>query len=79
MAVDIDRDGNVHGLDNNLNVVQVFEPQTGAFLRSYNAYPPENEYRLNLQTDIAIHPDDQRVVMSNVATQRIETIATVAP
>jgi DNA-binding beta-propeller fold protein YncE len=77
MAVAIDPYGNIHGLDNNLNVVQVFEPQNGTFLGSYNAYLPENAYRLNLQTDIAIHPADHRVVLSNVATSSIETIATV--
>lgn len=77
MGVDLDSYGNVHGVDNSLNVVQVFSPQTGAFLESYNAYPAENEYRLNLQTDIAIHPIDQRVLVSNVATRSIETVATV--
>lgn len=77
MGVDLDSYGNIHGVDNSLNVVQVFSPQTGAFLRSYNAYPAENEYRLNLQTDIAIHPLDQRVLVSNVATRSVETIATV--
>lgn len=77
MAVDIDPFGNIHGLDNNLNMVQVFDPQTGSFLRSYIAYPPENESIVNLQTDIGIQPIDHRVVLSNVATRRIETIATV--
>ncbi|MHB8809819.1 MAG: SdrD B-like domain-containing protein [Desulfobulbaceae bacterium] len=76
-GVEIDQFGNVHGLDNNLNVVQVFEPQNGTFLRSYKAYPPENEYRLNLQTDFAIQPIDQRVVVSNLATRTIETITSV--
>lgn len=77
MAVSLDPFGNVHGLDNSLNVVQVFSPQTGAFLGSYNAYSPENEYRLNLQTDIGIHPTDHRVLVSNVATRAVETITTV--
>lgn len=78
VAMDIDQYGNIHGLDNNLNVIQVFEPQNGTFLRSYNAYPPENEYRVNLQTDFSINPADQRVVISNFETRTIETIATVS-
>ncbi|GAB4345463.1 MAG: hypothetical protein Kow0089_22560 [Desulfobulbaceae bacterium] len=69
--------GYVHGLDNSLNVVQVFEPQTGAFVTSYNAYLPENETILNLQTDIAIHPVDNRVIISNVATRTIELVNTL--
>ena len=77
VAVDIDRDGNIHGLDNNLNVVQVFEPQNGTFVRSYNAYPPENEYRVNLQTDFSINPADQQVVISNFETKSIEKITPV--
>lgn len=76
VAVDIDQSGNIHGLDNNLNVVQVFEPVNGAFVRSYNAYPPENEYRINLQTDLSINPADQRVVISNFETKSVETITT---
>jgi len=77
VAIDIDRYGNIHGLDNNLNVVQVFEPQTGTFLRSYNAYPYENEYRVNLQTDISINPaDDNQATITNVGTMKVETIAT---
>lgn len=77
VAVFVDRYGNVHGLDNNLNVVQVFEPRNGTFLRSYNAYPAENEYRLNLQMDIGIHPADNRVMVSNLATRSVETVTTV--
>lgn len=76
VAVDIDQQGYIHGLDNSLNVVQVFEPQNGAFVTSYNAYPPANESFLNLQTDISIHPGDNRVLMSNVATQSVELIHT---
>jgi hypothetical protein len=77
MAVDIDQYGNIHGLDNSLNVVQVFEPQNGTFLRSYNAYPVENENRLNLQMDLGINPADSRVVISNIATKNVETVTTV--
>lgn len=77
VAVFVDSYGNVHGLDNNLNVVQVFEPQNGTFLRSYNAYPVNNEYRLNLQTDIGIHPADNRVMVSNLATRSVETVTTI--
>jgi hypothetical protein len=77
VAVFVDRYGNVHGLDNNLNVVQVFEPQNGTFLHSYNAYPPENEYRLNLQMDITIHPADNRVMVANLATRSVETVTTI--
>lgn len=76
-AVEIDMFGNVHGLDNNLNVVQVFEPLNGTFLRSYKAYPPANEYNLNLQTDFVIQPLDQRVIVSNLATRALETVATI--
>jgi len=77
VAVDTDQFGNIHGLDNSLNVVQVFNPQTGSFIRSYNAYPVENESLLNLQTDISIHQSDNRVIMSNVSTRSVETIETV--
>ncbi|MHB8809714.1 MAG: SdrD B-like domain-containing protein [Desulfobulbaceae bacterium] len=77
VAVSVDGYGNIHGLDNNLNVVQVFEPRNGTFLRSYNAYPAENEYRLNLQTDINIHPADNLVMVSNLATRSVETVTTI--
>lgn len=77
MAVDIDQYGNIHGLDNTLNVVQVFEPQGGTFLRSYNAYTLENEFSLNLQIDLSINPTDNRVIISNLATKNIETVTTL--
>ena len=77
MAVAVDPYGNVHGLDNNLNVVQVFSSQDGTFLRSYNAYTAENENNLNLQADITIHPIDKRVIINNAASRSVETIATV--
>ncbi len=77
VAVVIDQSGDIHGLDNNLNVVQVFEPQNGTFLRSYNAYSVDNEFFLNLQTDLSIHPADNRVIMTNAATKNVELIHTV--
>lgn len=77
MAVDIDQYGNIHGLDNSLNIVQMFDPQTGSYLGSYKAYLNENQYLLNLQSDISIHPADDRVIVSNVATKSMETVATV--
>ena len=77
VAVVTDRYGNIHGLDTSLHVTQVFEPQNGTFLRSYNSYLPENEAGLNLNTDLAIHPTDNRVVVTNVATRNVESVATV--
>lgn len=78
LAVATDRYGNVHGLDNSLHVVQVFEPENGTFLRSYNAYLPHNAANLNLNSDIAIHPADDRVVVTNMATNNVEPVA-IAP
>jgi len=77
VAVDTDQYGYIHGLDNSLNVVQVFDPQTGAFVRSYNAYTAANAQVLNLQSDISIHHLDNRVIITNVATKDVEEIATV--
>jgi len=78
VAVDFDQYGYIHGLDNSLNVVQVFDPQTGAFVRSYNAYQVNSGNQLNLQSDIGINPVDNRVVISNVAAMNVELI-TVLP
>lgn len=77
VAVDIDKYGNIHGLDNNLNVVQVFDPQSGSFVSSYNAYPTDNEFLLNLQTDLDINPNDGRVIISNASTKSVELVHTV--
>lgn len=77
MAVDIDPNGYIHGLDNNLNVVQVFDPVSGSFLYSYDAYPAANALTLNLQSDLSINPVDTRVIITNAATRNIETVATL--
>lgn len=76
MSVAIDQYGNAHGLDNNLNVVQVFNPG-GTFVRSYNAYLAENASAMNVQMDMAINPVDHRVVVANLATGNVETVTTV--
>lgn len=70
-GIAFDQRGNIHGVDNTLNVVQVFDPVTTAFKYSYKAYYHED--RANIQMDISIRKDNL-VSIANAATVNIESV-----
>ena len=68
-----DQAGMLHVLDMNLDVVQILDPVTGAFIDYYFAYLLANYGKLNLQLDLAINGDDDSII-TNVATNSIEIL-----
>ncbi|MCL7489248.1 MAG: hypothetical protein M8357_13865 [Desulfobulbaceae bacterium] len=69
-----DQHGRLHALDSFQDNVQILDPVTGAYIDHYNAFLEDTG--AHLQLDIDISPEG-RVIMTNVATRRVEQIYTV--
>ena len=71
-SVTVDSQGRLHVLDTGLSCVQVFDPDTGAFLDTYGGYGTA-EGQLNLPLDITA-TGANRIMVANSGNHRIESI-----
>jgi DNA-binding beta-propeller fold protein YncE len=73
----VDSRGRVHALDAYMNLAQVLDADTGAFLDSYGSYG-KGAGQLNVPLALAIAPDG-RVVVADSENQRLNLLLTVSP